>query len=137
MRRKKRRERLNWFPPAEAALKRTLIHNIILVLLGSRPSGGLASCLQWRRWLPLISQLLPLTSLHFLPFSSLANSCRFLVGVWRIIKDLTRFALAMVPGRRRKALFLVWLRNKRIFSLRFLCLSYNAHDSGGIFCSRK
>ena len=30
-------ERLNWFPPAEAALKRTLIHNIITVLLGSRP----------------------------------------------------------------------------------------------------
>ena len=35
--RKKRRERLNWFPPTEAALKRTLIHHIILVLLGSRP----------------------------------------------------------------------------------------------------
>ena len=35
--RKRRRERLNWFPPAEAALKRTLIHNIISILLGSRP----------------------------------------------------------------------------------------------------
>ena len=35
--RKKRRERLNWFPLAKAALKRTLIHNIITVLLGSRP----------------------------------------------------------------------------------------------------
>ena len=34
---KKRWERLNWFPPVEAALKRTLIHNIITVLLGSRP----------------------------------------------------------------------------------------------------
>ena len=34
--RKRRQERLNWFPPAEAALKRTLIHNIISVLLGSR-----------------------------------------------------------------------------------------------------
>ena len=31
-------------------------------------SRGLASCLQWRRRLPLISQLLPSTSLHFLPF---------------------------------------------------------------------
>ena len=39
----------------------------------------------------------------------------------------------MVPGRRRKALFLVWLKNKRIFSLRFLCLNYNDHDSGCIF----
>ena len=35
----KRRERLNWFPLAEAALKRTLIHNIISILLRSRPLG--------------------------------------------------------------------------------------------------
>ena len=35
----KRRERLNWFPPAEAALERTLIQNIISVLLKSRPLG--------------------------------------------------------------------------------------------------
>ena len=35
--RKRRRERLDWFPPTETALKRTLIHNIISVLLGSRP----------------------------------------------------------------------------------------------------
>ena len=69
--------------------------------------------------------------------SSLANSCTFLVGVWRIIKDLARSALATVPGWRRRVLFLVWLKNRRIFSLRFLCLSCNAHDSGGIFCSRK
>ena len=31
------------------------------------PSRSLASCLQWRRRPPLISQLLPSTSLHFLP----------------------------------------------------------------------
>ena len=30
-------------------------------------------------------------------------------------------------------LFLVRLKNRRIFSLRSLCLSCNAHDSGGIF----
>ena len=30
-------------------------------------SRSLASCLQWRRWPSLISQLLPSTSLHFLP----------------------------------------------------------------------
>ena len=69
--------------------------------------------------------------------SSLANFCTFLVGVWRIIKDLTRSALATVPGRRRRVLFLVWLKNRRIFGLRFLCLNCNAHDSGRIFCSRK
>ena len=65
--------------------------------------------------------------------SSLANSCIFLVSIWRIIKDLTRSALVMVPGRKRRALFLVWLKNMRIFSLRFLCLSCNANDSGDIF----
>ena len=69
--------------------------------------------------------------------SSLANSCTFLVGILRMIKDLIRSALATVPGRRRRVLFLVRLKNIRIFSLRFLCLSSNAHDSGGIFCSRK
>ena len=31
------------------------------------PSRSLASCLQWQRRPPLISQLLPSTSLHFLP----------------------------------------------------------------------
>ena len=65
--------------------------------------------------------------------SSLANSCTFLIGVWRIIKNLARFALATVLGRRRKVLFLVRLKNRKIFSLCSLCLSCNAHDSGGIF----
>ena len=69
--------------------------------------------------------------------SSLANSCTFLVGVWRIIKDLARSALATVPGRRRRILFLVRLKNRKISNHHFLCLSCNAHDSGGIFCSRK
>ena len=35
----KEAECLNWFPPAEAALKRTLIQNIMSVLLRSRPLG--------------------------------------------------------------------------------------------------
>ena len=65
--------------------------------------------------------------------SSLANSYIFLVGVWRIIKDLTRSALATIPGRRRRALFLVWLKNRRIFSLCFLCLSYNAMIQAAFF----
>ena len=74
--------------------------------------------------------------LNFASLSSpsfLANSCTFLVGVWRIIKDLAQSALATFPSRRRRVLFLVWLKNKRIFSLRFLCLICNAHDLGGIF----
>ena len=67
--------------------------------------------------------------------SSLANSYTFLVGVWRIIKDLAQSVLATVPGQMRRILFPVQLKNKKIFSLHFLCLSYNAHDSGGIFSS--
>ena len=70
--------------------------------------------------------------------SSLANSCTFLIGAWRIIRNLAQSVLATVPGRRRRVLFLVRLKNRRILSLRFFCLSCNAHDSGGLFfCSRK
>ena len=65
--------------------------------------------------------------------SSLANSCTFLIGVWRIIRNLARSALATVPGRRRRVLFLVRLKNRRILSLCSLCLSCNAHDSSNIF----
>ena len=67
--------------------------------------------------------------------SSLANSYTFLVGIWKMIKNLARSALATVPSRRKRVLFLVQSKNRRIFSLRSLCLSCNTHDSGGIlFC---
>ena len=65
--------------------------------------------------------------------SSLANSCTFLIGVWRITRNLARSALATVPSRRRKVLFLVRLKNMRVFSLCSLCLSCNAHESDDIF----
>ena len=65
--------------------------------------------------------------------SSLANSCTFLIGVRRIVRNLAWFALATVPGRRRRVLFLVRLKNRRIFSLYSLYLSCNDYDSGGIF----
>ena len=38
----------------------------------------------------------------------------------------------MVLGRRRRVLFLVRLKNRRVFSPSSLCLSCNAHGSGGI-----
>ena len=101
------------------------------------PSRGLASCLQWRRRPPLIISIAPLNFASLSSPSSLANSYTFLIGVCRIIKDLARSTLVMVPSQRRRLLFHVWLKNRRIFSLRFLCLSCDAHDSGGIFCSRK
>ena len=65
--------------------------------------------------------------------SSFANSCTFLIGVRRIVKNLARSALATVPGQRRRMLFLVRLKNRRIFSLYSLCLSCNTYDSGDIF----
>ena len=79
-------------------------------------------------------------ALNFVSFSSpssLANSCTFLVGVWRNIGNLVQFALAIVLGRRRRVLFLVRLKNRRDFSPNSLCLSYNAHGSGGILLSKK
>ena len=75
-----------------------------------------------------------IASLNFASLSSpLANSYTFLIGVWRIIWNLARSALATVPRWRRRVFFLVRLKNRRIFSLCSLCLSYNAHDLGGIF----
>ena len=138
LRKRMRWERLNRFPPAEAALKRTLIHNLISVLLRSRSSGvSSAACNGGDDplWYLNCSPQLRFASLSFL--SSLANSCTFLVGVWRIIKDLARSALATVLGRRRRVLFLVQLKNRKIFSLHFLCLSCNTHDSGCNFSSWK
>ena len=77
-----------------------------------------------------------IASLNFASLSSysfLANSCIFFIGIWRIIRNLARFVLTTVLGRKRRVLFLVRLKNRRIFSLCSLCLSRNAHDSGGIF----
>ena len=69
--------------------------------------------------------------------SSLANSCTFLVSIWRNIRNPVQFALATVLGRRRRVLFLVRLKNRRDYSPNSLCLSCNAHGSGGILLSKK
>ena len=93
----------------------------------------LAIYLQSRGWLPLISQLLPSNFAPLSSPSSLANSCMFLIGICKIIRNLAQFALGTTLGRRRRMLFLVRLKNRRIFSLCSLCLNCNAHDSGDIF----
>ena len=101
------------------------------------PPRSLASRLQWRRWSP---SNIPIVSLNFTSLSSpssLANSYTFLIGAWRHIKDLARPTLATVPGRRRRVFFLVQLKDRRIFGLCFLCLSYDAHNLGSIFGSWK
>ena len=69
--------------------------------------------------------------------SSLANSCTFLVGIWRNIRNLVQFVLATILGRRRRVLFLVRLKNRRDFSPNSLCLSCNAHGSDDILLSKK
>ena len=129
--RRRKREHLNWFPPAEAALKRTLAHHIISVLLRSH--------LHVSHRLPAKAGMAPfdvtIAALNFASLSSpsfLANSYTFLIGIWRIIRNLARFALAMVLGRRRRVLFLVRLKNRSVFSPSSLCLHCNAHGSGGI-----
>ena len=68
--------------------------------------------------------------------SSLANFCAFSIDIWRNIRNLVRFALAMVLGRRRRVLFLVRLKNRRDFSPNSLRLSCNAHVSGDILLSK-
>ena len=103
------------------------------------PSVGLAIYLQWRGMAPFDISIASLNFASLSSHSSLANT--LLIGVWRITRNLARSALAMVPGRRRRVLFLVRLKNRRILSLCSLCLNCNTHDSGGIFssfcCSRK
>ena len=59
--------RLNWFPPAEATLERTLIQKPISVLLKNCPPEVSPATNNGGGGPPLISQLLPSTSLHFLP----------------------------------------------------------------------
>ena len=84
----------------------------------------------------MASSDISITSLNFASLSSpssLANSYTFLIDIRRIVRNLAWSALATVPGRRRKVLFLVRLKNRRIFSLCSLCLSCNAHDSNDIF----
>ena len=99
------------------------------------PPRSLASRLQWRRWSPSNISIASFKFASLSSPSSLANSCTFLIGTWRFIKDLARLALATVLGRRRIVLFLVWLKDRRIFGLCSLCLSCDAHNSGGIFGS--
>ena len=108
-----------------------LAHHTMSVLLGSRPYVS--------RRFPATAGMTPfdvmIAALNFASLSSpsfLANSCAFSIGIWRNIRNLVRFVLATVLGRRGRVLFLVRLKNRRDFSPNSLCLSCNAHGSGGI-----
>ena len=134
VRRKMRRECLNWFSPAKAILKRTLIQNLISVLLRSRfPTVSLAACNGGDG--PSDISIAPLNFASLSSPSSLANSYTFLISVWRLVMDLMQMAPVTIPGRRRRVLFLARLKDMKIFGLCFLCLSCDAHKSGGILGS--
>ena len=93
---------------------------------------SLVSCLQWRRW-PCSN--ISIASLNFASLSSpssLANSCTFLISVWRLIKSLTQSTPATVPGQRMRVFFLTRLKGRKIFGLCFLCLSCDIQDLDGI-----
>ena len=96
---------------------------------------SLANCLQWRRWPPLISQLLPLTSLHFLPLPlqpTPAHSWLAFGGSSRAWRNL-RLLQFLVEGGEFS--FLPDWKVGKIFGLCFLCLSCNVQDLGDILGS--
>ena len=119
-----------------------LAHYTMSILLGSCPPHVPSLqevALYMSRRLPATAGMAPsdvtIAAPNFVSLSSpssLANSCTFLVGVWRNIGNLVQFALTKVLNRRRKVLFLVQLKNRRDFSPNSLCLNCNAHGSDGI-----
>ena len=136
MRKKKRQKHPYWFPPTEAILERTLIQKLISVFL--------KIVLQKSHQLLAMAKVAPfnisIASLNFASFSSpssLANSCTFLISVWRLIKGLTQSMPTTVPGRRRRVFFLTRLKGRKIFGLCFLCLSCDVQNPGGILGSWK
>ena len=121
MRKKKRRKRLNWFPPAEATLKCTLIQKLISVLLKNRPPEvSSAACSGEDGPIFLLTTECPAIKLR-------SELCR--------TESLTQSTSATIPGWRRRVFFLVWLKDRKIFGLCFLCLSCDVQDLGGILGS--
>ena len=121
MRKKKRRKRLNWFPPAGASLKRTLIQKLIFVLLKNRPPEvSSAACSGEDGPLFLLTAKCPTIKVR-------SKLCR--------AESLTQSTPATVPGWRMGVFFLAQLKGRKIFGLCFLCLSYDVQDLGGILGS--
>ena len=111
-----------------------LAHPMMSVLLGSRPPR-VPSFAYKPATVGMAPSDVTIVTLNFASLSSpssLANSYAFSIGIWRNIRNLVRFALATVLGRRRRVLFLVRLKNRKDFSPNSLCLGCNTHGSGGI-----
>ena len=121
MRKKKRRKRLNWFPPAGASLKRTPIQKLIFVLLKNHPPEvSSVACSGEDGPLFLLTAKCPTIKVR-------SKLCR--------AESLTQSTPATVPGWRMGVFFLAQLKGRKIFGLCFLCLSYDVQDLGGILGS--
>ena len=121
MRKKKRRKRLNWFPPAKATLKRTLIQKLISVLLKNRPPEvSSAACIGEDSPLFLLTAKCPAIKVRFKLYRT---------------ESLTQSMPATVPSWRRRVFFLAWLKGRKIFGLCFFCLNHDIQDLGGILGS--
>ena len=121
MRKKKRRKRLNWFPPARIFLKCTLIQKLISVLLKNRhPEVSSAACSGKDGSLFLLTAKCPAIRMR---------------SKLRCIESLMQSTPAMVPGWRRRVFFLARLKGRKIFGLCFLCLSCDVQDLGSILGS--
>ena len=121
MRKKKRRKHLNWFPPAGASLKRTLIQKLISVLLKNRlPEVSSTACSGENGPLFLLTAKCPTIRVR-------SKLCR--------TESLMQSTPATVPGWRMGVFFLAQLKGRKIFGLCFLCLSYDVQDLGGILGS--
>ena len=122
MRKKKKKWKpLNWFPPTETTLKRTLIQKLISILLKNRPpkvSSTACSGEDGPRFL-LIAKC-PAIRVR-------SKLCR--------TKSLMQSTPATVPGWRRRVFFPAQLKGRKIFCLCFLCLNCDVQDLGGILGS--
>ena len=121
IRKKKRRKRLNWFPPTEAILKRTLIQKLIFMLLKNHPTKvSSAACSGEDNPLFLLTAKCPAIRVR-------SKLCR--------TESMMQSTPATIPGWRRRVFFLARLKGRKIFGLCFLCLSYDVQDLGGILGS--
>ena len=121
MRKKKRWKRLNWFPPAGASRKRTLIQKLISVLLKNRPPEVSSAAYSGEDG----------------PLFLLTAECptiRVRSKLYRT-ESLKQSMPATIPDWRRRVFFLARLKGRKIFGLCFLCLSCDVQDLGSILGS--
>ena len=121
MRKKNRQKRLNWFPPVEASLRRTLIQKLIFVLLKNHPREASSATCNGEDG----------------PFFLLTAKCPAIRVSSKLCRaeSLMQSTPASIPDWRRRVFLLARLKGRKIFGLCFLCLSCDAQDLGDILGS--